>query len=345
GLADVLLARLVFAPSDDPAAKPISFSLAKTQQNIPSRVVSVPNQQLQQQPPRPFHANAAPPQPQSRPSISRSLQLQDHRGSLASNNSNSFEKNQSILAAASNPSRHSSVLDNNRSSLQSLGNPPNDVRSSVTSETFFRDSLVSKHGSVVSRNSNRFSISSRRGSAMVTVDLSRRNSTEGLGNIDNVPPAPVTQFAAGGPIKSTNAIEEEDDDDDANAEEGDVKKRNRNFVINGLASEFDGLNLQQYQSANPPTNGNSQSGSRRGSEATHHFPARSSSKNPHHTDQNAAKLLAQEIDAYFNDENSGLKAPTGEARNVMGSKLSHSSLKDRGTDVAGRSSSLGWRRE
>ncbi|KAJ3393752.1 hypothetical protein HDU84_001159 [Entophlyctis sp. JEL0112] len=286
--------------------------------------------------------------------------------SLASNSSNSYEKHSSLLAAAaenrssmafSEANRQSLLSDHNRASIQSLINPPNDFRSSVTSEFFdHRSSLMSKHGSVLSRNSNRFSISSRRGSAMVGISTVDLDSALGKDNgsdaaVDAVPRAPVTQFAAGGPVRTSLAVEEEEtvpetilEVDELDDEE--KKKRNRNFVMNGLAAGFEELTMQ-YQSPSGSMAKPNGSSSRRGSEAIH-FPARTSSKQ--HPMEANPQLLAHEataINAFFHDEDGGLSAHAGEARNMekssIAARASHSSLRD-AANVIGRSSSLGWRR-
>ncbi|KAJ3355707.1 hypothetical protein HDU83_002712 [Entophlyctis luteolus] len=316
----------------------------------------------------PWPHQAAPPQPH-RPSNVALLgrpHLIENRSSLASNSSNSYEKHSSLLAAAaenrssmafSEANRQSLLSDHNRASIQSLINPPNDFRSSVTSEFFdHRSSLMSKHGSVLSRNSNRFSISSRRGSAMVGISTVDLDSALGKDNgsdaaVDAVPRAPVTQFAAGGPVRTSLAVEEEEtvpetilEVDELDDEE--KKKRNRNFVMNGLAAGFEELTMQ-YQSPSGSMAKPNGSSSRRGSEAIH-FPARTSSKQ--HPMEANPQLLAHEataINAFFHDEDGGLSAHAGEARNMekssIAARASHSSLRD-AANVIGRSSSLGWRR-
>ncbi|KAJ3212218.1 hypothetical protein HDU82_003189 [Entophlyctis luteolus] len=364
GFGDVLCKSLL----NDVDGTGASFTIAKSSA-VQNQIVP-PNVTAPQQPSRPHHA--APPQP-NRPSnvaVLNRPHLIENRSSLASNSSNSYEKHSSLLAAAaenrsslafSEANRQSLLSEQNRASIQSLSNPPNDFRSSVTSESFLehRSSLMSKHGSVLSRNSNRFSISSRRGSAMVgisTVDLDPALAKDNGGDAaaDTVPRAPVTQFAAGGPVRTSLAIEEIGEEtipevivEVEEVDEEEKKKRNRNFVVNGLPADFEGLSMQ-YQSPGASLAKPNGGSSRRGSEAVH-FPARTSSKqqlveaNP--------QLLAHEataINAFFHDEDGGLNSHAGEARNLdkpaMVTRASHSSLRESGS-VIGRSSSLGWRRD
>ncbi|KAJ3065783.1 hypothetical protein HDU98_010845 [Podochytrium sp. JEL0797] len=297
----------------------------------------------------------------------------------------------------SNPVRHSSSLADKHSSNTSTDHLqqrhtssllttehrgsfpyPSDFRSSIASDTGFlhttnRDSTASRHGSIISRASNRFSISSRRGSAMVsvlTVELDTdKDSLAAPGGVDAPPKAPVTQWAAHGPVKSGSfpfGVQEEEEEDDGQIEtEEDIKKRNRNFVITGLASELEELALSAsarqipaYGGSNgvgAPAGGGS-SNSRRGSEAyikpmstnsrrgseAHHLlpgglPARTSSKQQQLAVGAAdAKVLAQEanlINAFFEEDavgttsGTGLLSHAGEARSnhPPGSGMGHKS--------------------
>ncbi|KAJ3016148.1 UNVERIFIED_CONTAM: hypothetical protein HDU68_012387, partial [Siphonaria sp. JEL0065] len=340
-------------PVDYTPAAPESFKPVTNNSRLSENLVQSPdmdsNQQQQQQQihdPEPSIPNIPHPQ-QYRISNTATTALR--------NSSTSLEKHQSVALEPSSLGRHSSLLTEatNRASFQSFGtNNPSDLRNSIASDSFFisnhRESIVSTN-SRNSHASNRFSISSRRGSAMVGIltDLeSEVASTSSNHRISKesreyLPPkAPVTLFGANGPVRSSLVIEEGEDAEEEEVvviekggngieTEEDIKKRNRNFVLTGLASELEGLSLHPTTSATgsglkppvPYTGGTP--GSRRGSEAHHPLPgglpARTSSKQqgggPLPTEP---KLLAQEaniINAYFEED--ALRSHVGEARSAI----------------------------
>ncbi|KAJ3025407.1 UNVERIFIED_CONTAM: hypothetical protein HDU68_007192 [Siphonaria sp. JEL0065] len=377
-----------FTPPAPESFKPVANNSRLSESLVQSPDMDSDQQQQQKQDPQPSIPNIPHPQ---------QYRISNTASTVLRNSSTSIEKHQSVALEPSSLGRHSSLLTEatNRASFQSLGtNNPSDLRNSIASDSFFisnhRESIVSTN-SRNSRASNRFSISSRRGSAMVGIltDLeSEVASTSSNHRISKesreyLPPkAPVTLFGANGPVRSSLVIEEGDvddaeevvvieDEEGAGETEEDVKKRNRNFVLTGLASELEGLSLHPTTSATggglkppvPYTGG--APGSRRGSEAHHHplpggLPARTSSKQqgggPLPTE---SKLLAQEaniINAYFEEDD--LRSHAGEARSaipggpgigangerkVMRKEASTTSLRDGG--ISGRSSSLGWRKE
>ncbi|ORY41342.1 hypothetical protein BCR33DRAFT_718957 [Rhizoclosmatium globosum] len=271
------------------------------------------------------------------------------RNSTTNQFSNIMDPNRTSLTnsdkhnSSTNDPRHSSLLSDTRASFQSMN--PMDFRNSIGDLTQHqRDSLNSRHGSIISRASHRFSISSRRGSAMVsvlTMDLDTNVASSAKEVTDLPPKAPITQFGAGGPVKSSSVDEQDEDEDEEPTHEEteeEIKKRlHRNFVITGLASALEGMAINAHvgggggagAALKPPTRVGSANTSRRGSDAGHpHPPPRTSSRQVNMNGAADPKMLTQEanvINAYFEDE----KKPASSTRDLGG--------------LSGRSSSLGWR--
>ncbi|KAJ3397072.1 hypothetical protein HDU80_009693 [Chytriomyces hyalinus] len=118
----------------------------------------------------------------------------------------------------SEQARQSLISDANRASIASLSDYQrlSLIESTVSNNN--RDSVVSsisRHNSVMSKNSNRFSISSRRGSAYVGISTQVEDKEDAAvsevaaaanNNNNSVfsppPKAPITQFGANGPVRS-----------------------------------------------------------------------------------------------------------------------------------------------
>ncbi|KAJ3223060.1 hypothetical protein HDU78_011498 [Chytriomyces hyalinus] len=160
----------------------------------------------------------------------------------------------------SEQARQSLISDANRASIASLSDYQrlSLIESTVSNNN--RDSVVSsisRHNSVMSKNSNRFSISSRRGSAYVGIstqvedkeDAAASEVAAAANNKDNhnsvfspPPKAPITQFGANGPVRSAldldgdaSIIQQQQPDGEYHGED---KSKRRREISDASAKRF-----------------------------------------------------------------------------------------------------------